>query len=319
MNFLWVFGLVVLVPFLAGSSLAYQEPRRVYIGQVEAITLQRGQMTTARRVSAVPQLKCVGGSASRYTWYRPKVVQCKAQGFDSSGSMQWRCEADMDNRYRFGKITVVCEGWDHPTDRYILEGSCGLEYELDYNELESSDRQNNLIVVSILAVLGGILGFSLLVGCIAYWNAPSETNHEEESTITTKWDSAYDDDDGDSGEDTAINGASAPPRPRKKRNSKRQRYHVHHYYQQPTYRRSRDTDSSFWEGAAWGGLTGYSLGSSSSSRNCSNNPTPSSYSTSTPSSSGSSSRGSSGGGSWFSSGSSGGSSVSVGFGGTRGR
>jgi hypothetical protein len=32
----------------------------------------------------------------------------------------------MDSKYRFGKIDVNCEGYDHPDDPYILRGSCGV-------------------------------------------------------------------------------------------------------------------------------------------------------------------------------------------------
>lgn len=55
--------------------------------------------------------------------------------------IQWRCEADMDSAYRFGAIRVSCEGYNHPDDPYILRGSCGFEYELDYTE-EGRQRQN---------------------------------------------------------------------------------------------------------------------------------------------------------------------------------
>lgn len=37
----------------------------------------------------------------------------------------------MDNGYRFGRIEVTCEGYSHPSDAYILKGSCGLEYTLE--------------------------------------------------------------------------------------------------------------------------------------------------------------------------------------------
>ena len=40
----------------------------------------------------------------------------------------------MDNLYRFGNIEVLCEGYDYPDDSYILKGSCGLEYTLDYTK-----------------------------------------------------------------------------------------------------------------------------------------------------------------------------------------
>ena len=34
----------------------------------------------------------------------------------------------MSNSYRFGKIEVVCEGYDYPDDPYILKGSCAVRY-----------------------------------------------------------------------------------------------------------------------------------------------------------------------------------------------
>lgn len=40
----------------------------------------------------------------------------------------------MDNAYRFGRIEVTCEGFSHPSDAYILKGSCGLEYTLELTE-----------------------------------------------------------------------------------------------------------------------------------------------------------------------------------------
>ncbi|KJH49317.1 hypothetical protein DICVIV_04520 [Dictyocaulus viviparus] len=84
-----------------------------------------------KRVAPVPQLRCVGGGAcQRFT---PRVVQCVKQGFDGF-DYQWKCTADMPHQYGFGRITVTCEGFDYPEDPYILRGSCGLEYELEYTE-----------------------------------------------------------------------------------------------------------------------------------------------------------------------------------------
>ena len=34
--------------------------------------------------------------------------------------------------FRFGNVEVVCEGYVYPDDPFILKGSCGLEYTLDY-------------------------------------------------------------------------------------------------------------------------------------------------------------------------------------------
>lgn len=300
-------SLVVCVP----PSQASQEPQRIHIRQVESITLHRNQMTTGRRVSPVAQLKCVGGSAYGVS-YRPKVAQCKTQGLDAAGNMQWRCEADMDNRYRFGKITVVCEGWDYPNDKYILAGSCGLEYDLDYTELPKTTSFTNVQIGALIIGCTMVLFFTL--GCVCALKDMGAESTLDPHTITE-----YD--------TRATNVPSAPPRSllrsRKKtkkppRKQRHQQYHVHHYHQTPSAPPSYDYGgSSFWEGAAWGGLAGYSLGSSSNSTAATPSSTTCYASSSyTPSSTSSSSGGSS---SWFSSGGSSGTSTSVGYGGTRGR
>ncbi len=52
--------------------------RSVLLEDVKTLTLQKGQRTEARRVSSIPQLKCVGGSAKGA--YEPDVVQCYNRG-----------------------------------------------------------------------------------------------------------------------------------------------------------------------------------------------------------------------------------------------
>lgn len=48
----------------------------------------------------------------------------------------------MDNAYRFGRIEVSCEGFNHPDDAYILTGSCGLEYTVELTQ-EGQNRQSH--------------------------------------------------------------------------------------------------------------------------------------------------------------------------------
>jgi len=98
--------------------------------EVKVITLKKGDMTTGRRSRPLPQLKCVGGSAREYAG-DIEVVQCKNMGSDGF-DVQWKCETDMDKSLKFGKIEVSCEGYEYPDDPYILRGSCGLEYTLEY-------------------------------------------------------------------------------------------------------------------------------------------------------------------------------------------
>lgn len=56
------------------------------------------------------------------------------------------CVADGGNRAallsRFGSVDVSCEGYEYPDDQYILAGSCGLRYSLDYTK-EGAQHQHD--------------------------------------------------------------------------------------------------------------------------------------------------------------------------------
>jgi len=90
-------------------------------------------MTSGRRSSPVPQLKCTGGTAGCWSFI-PKVVQCTNRGSDGT-DVHWECKTDMDNAYRFGPISVSCEGYNYADDPYILKGSCGV---INHNSLVSN-------------------------------------------------------------------------------------------------------------------------------------------------------------------------------------
>ncbi|KAK0394064.1 hypothetical protein QR680_000553 [Steinernema hermaphroditum] len=57
--------------------------------------------------------------------FPPRSVQCYKRGSDGI-DVQWECKADIPKKYRFGQISVSCEGFDHPGDPYVLHGSCGM-------------------------------------------------------------------------------------------------------------------------------------------------------------------------------------------------
>lgn len=133
MNKWLVFCIAILC--CISSSLAYpygQTYDSVLLQDVKALTFTKGQYTAARRSAPIPQLGCVGGSASYATEFFPSTVQCINVGVDSYGNVQWKCEADLDSSVKFGETIVNCEGYSNPDDPYILRGSCGLEYNLDY-------------------------------------------------------------------------------------------------------------------------------------------------------------------------------------------
>lgn len=111
-----------------GEALG-QMYQKTKLKNVDVLTLYQGRMTNGRRSAPVPQLQCKGGTAGCGAFI-PEIVQCYNRGSDGL-DIQWECKTDMDNEYRFGKISVSCEGYDYPDDPYILAGSCGLEYTID--------------------------------------------------------------------------------------------------------------------------------------------------------------------------------------------
>ena len=106
-------------------------PGKVRLTDINVLTFSEGSYTTGRRANPVQQLTCVSGSACVQTHFKPKTVQCRNQGSDGY-DVQWKCEADLDSSVSFGRTDVTCEGYDYPEDPYVLRGSCGLEYVLDF-------------------------------------------------------------------------------------------------------------------------------------------------------------------------------------------
>uniref|UniRef100_A0A2P2HVV9 Store-operated calcium entry-associated regulatory factor n=1 Tax=Hirondellea gigas TaxID=1518452 RepID=A0A2P2HVV9_9CRUS len=114
---------------------------KILLKDVQVLTLNSGKMTKGRRSSAVPQLECVNGGSASCGTFKPRVVQCTNRGFDGV-EVQWECKTDMDNNLRFGSIDVSCEGYEYPDDPYILAGSCGLRYNLDFTR-EGGQHQHD--------------------------------------------------------------------------------------------------------------------------------------------------------------------------------
>ncbi|KAG7089536.1 hypothetical protein E1B28_011209 [Marasmius oreades] len=99
---------------------------KVKLENIKALTFYSGEVTNARRSSPVQQLTCVGRPCKIY---QPEVVRCTNIGGHGT-DVDWKCEADLPEALRFGRVQVSCEGWSKPGDSYVLQNSCGLEYRL---------------------------------------------------------------------------------------------------------------------------------------------------------------------------------------------
>ena len=114
----------------------------ILLRDVETLILRKGEQTTFRRSEAVPQLLCVGNPSSHSLLTtsldicnkesnKVDIIKCKNIGFDGE-DVTWECESELDDNIKLGKFYVICEGYEYSEDPYILKGSCGIEYELEY-------------------------------------------------------------------------------------------------------------------------------------------------------------------------------------------
>ena len=126
--------LVVVIIAGYGITSAAAASDRILLNDVQTITLKRGEMTTGRRSSPLPQIECVSGSAVPCQGkYLPESVQCKNVGTDGV-DVQWECNADLPSDTKFGLAEVNCEGYYYPRDPYVLVGSCQLRYNLKFRD-----------------------------------------------------------------------------------------------------------------------------------------------------------------------------------------
>ena len=101
----------------------------ILLSKVRTLTLYGDKETSHRRVSSIPQLKCIGGSAKGL--YDVDLMRCKNSGSEyDPEDVQWTCQASLPPEFKLGSTEVICEGYDSPDDPYVLKGSCGVEYRL---------------------------------------------------------------------------------------------------------------------------------------------------------------------------------------------
>ena len=113
---------------------ARKSPQSLLLSDVKTLTLRKDLKTSHNRVPAVPQLKCIGGTAKGL--YEIDVLRCKNAGSSyGDEDVQWTCTASLPPEFKLGGTDVICEGFASSEDPYVLKGSCGVEYRLMLTKL----------------------------------------------------------------------------------------------------------------------------------------------------------------------------------------
>ncbi|KAL2828242.1 hypothetical protein BDW59DRAFT_51903 [Aspergillus cavernicola] len=125
-------------PSLCASKSQQKPPGKnaILLSQVHTLTLRGGRLTSSRRVSPVPQLKCVGPSKRICNMYEIDSMRCTNEGYGyDEEDIQWTCTAPLPGEFKLGATDVICEGYRDSDDLWVLKGSCGVEYRLLLTEL----------------------------------------------------------------------------------------------------------------------------------------------------------------------------------------
>ncbi|KAF3387869.1 Store-operated calcium entry-associated regulatory factor [Talaromyces pinophilus] len=123
---------LLLLLSLFSTALSETPPSKnaVRLSNVQTLTLHADRETSHRRVSPLPQLKCIGPE-NVCKLYKIDTMRCTNQGYDySEEDIQWSCTADLPSEFKLGSTDVICEGYRNADDKWILKGSCGVEYRL---------------------------------------------------------------------------------------------------------------------------------------------------------------------------------------------
>ncbi|CCJ28097.1 unnamed protein product [Pneumocystis jirovecii] len=125
----------------------FQLNDRILLSKIRALTFYKEKYTRSLRFSPSPQIVCVGGDAKGL--YEPSVIQCKNMGGDyDSEDIQWSCSSILPSYYRLGRTDVVCEGYDGSNSKYVLKGSCFVEYTLHLTEEGRMHYKNDIFSIS---------------------------------------------------------------------------------------------------------------------------------------------------------------------------
>ena len=120
--------------YYGSKSSDQQKPpgkNAILLSNVRTLTLRANRVTAGRRVPPIPQLKCVGPSQRICKLYTIETMRCKNEGYDyDEEDVQWTCESELPPEFKLGSTDVVCEGFRNSDDRWVLKGSCGVEYRM---------------------------------------------------------------------------------------------------------------------------------------------------------------------------------------------
>lgn len=257
----------LLLTLLIAAASAKKPSNAILLSSVKTLTLRGDQKTTARRVKAIPQLKCVGGNAKGL--YEVDVMRCKNSGSEyDAEDISWTCQASLPSEFKLGSTDVICEGYANADDPYVLKGSCGVEYRLSLTDKGEAvygnggwpSRKSGMASESVSSTFFTIIFWAIFGGIVlllAYKFVQGLGNGMNQNRRPRRPFGGF---GGGGGGFPGGGDDNDPPPPYTRRPPKS--------YSQPTASRPQQGwRPGFFSGAAAGAAAGYAMGSRGPSRN----------------------------------------------------
>lgn len=152
-----------------GSSSQPPGKNAILLSNVKSLTLHANRLTTARRVSPIPQLTCTGPSKRACDMYTIDTMRCTNAGSEyDEEDIQWTCTAPLPPEFKLGSTDVICEGYRDADDKWVLKGSCGVEYRLLLTELGEERFGRIRDESNALSALGNLIFFGFMVAAFIF-------------------------------------------------------------------------------------------------------------------------------------------------------
>ncbi|KAM0804610.1 hypothetical protein BDR22DRAFT_799482 [Usnea florida] len=237
---------------ITSITAARRSAESVLLSQVKTLTLRKDLKTSHNRVPAVPQLKCVGGTAKGL--YEIDVLRCKNAGSSyGDEDVQWTCAASLPSEFKLGSTDVICEGFSSPEDPYVLKGSCGVEYRLMLTDLgeEKYGRRGKDIMGDGAAFIFWLI-FIAVVGWMVYAAMIRDRpGRRPPGAAANNWFGGGGDGGGDNDD---------PPPPYEYRPTAKAKTTPSRIHRAAPGQRQEGWRPGFWSGALGGAAAGYMAG-----------------------------------------------------------
>jgi hypothetical protein len=118
---------------------------KVLLSSISSLTFYPNTLTSFKKTRPIQQMNCKSMNCN----VKLLSITCTNLGIINN-DVVWNCVANGLNGYKLIHSTVSCEGYDYPTDPYIVKGSCKVSYDID--RMYTFKRYTTVIIMIVIFI-----------------------------------------------------------------------------------------------------------------------------------------------------------------------